>query len=141
MKTRRLRSAGGVVLNGRGQVLVVSQHNTTWSLPKGGIEEGEDLLDAARREIYEESGVTRLKLVRGLGSYERYTLTDAGEEDRTGLKTIHLFLFETDEEELRPVDPDNPEARWVDAARVPELLSHPKDKEFFRRSYLEAERG
>jgi hypothetical protein len=30
------------------------------------------------------------------------------------------------------VDPENPEARWVEKAKVAELLTHEKDKEFFR---------
>ena len=55
------RSAGGVVVNAEGKVLVVNQHGTSWSLPKGHIEDGEDALAAARREIYEESGVSDLE--------------------------------------------------------------------------------
>jgi len=45
-------SAGGVVLGGEGRVLVVSRHGTSWSLPKGHVEAGEDLPSAARRAIY-----------------------------------------------------------------------------------------
>jgi 8-oxo-dGTP pyrophosphatase MutT (NUDIX family) len=49
------KSAGGVVLNTTGEVLVVSQHGTSWSLPKGHIEDDEDAMTAARRETEEES--------------------------------------------------------------------------------------
>jgi 8-oxo-dGTP pyrophosphatase MutT (NUDIX family) len=124
-------SAGGVVLNRDGRVLVVNQNGTSWSLPKGGIEEGEDALTAARREIYEESGVTELELIRELGSYQRYRIGKDGGVDKSALKTIYLFLFRTTQLELSPVDADNPEARWVERERVAELLTHPKDKEFF----------
>jgi hypothetical protein len=34
---------------------------------------------------------------------------------------------------LCPVDPENPEARWVEAQDVAALLTHPADREFFRR--------
>jgi ADP-ribose pyrophosphatase YjhB (NUDIX family) len=124
-------SAGGVVVDGRGRVLLVSQFGTTWSLPKGHVEPGEGLLEAARREIREESGVSHLELVRSLGSYSRHRLGKDGGEDESELKTIHLFLFRTAQEELRPLDPDNPEAAWVEPSRVAALLSHPKDREFF----------
>ena len=124
-------SAGGVVLDAAGRVLLVSQHGTSWSLPKGHVEEGEDLLDAARREIYEESGVRQLELVRSLGSYTRHRLGRDGGEDAAELKTIHLFLFRTTATELKPVDPENPEAAWVERGRVAALLTHPKDREFF----------
>jgi len=124
-------SAGGVVLDARGRVLVVSQHGTSWSLPKGHIEAGEDALAAARREIYEESGLRELELVRELGSYRRHRLGRDGGEDPSELKTIHLFLFRTAETALAPVDAENPEARWVEPRRAAEMLTHPKDREFF----------
>jgi ADP-ribose pyrophosphatase YjhB (NUDIX family) len=110
---------------------VVSQHGTSWSLPKGHVEEGEGILEAARREIYEESGVGELELVRSLGSYSRHRIGPRGGEDESELKTIHMFLFKTSQTALRPVDPDNPEAVWVERGRVAALLTHPKDREFF----------
>ena len=130
-------SAGGIVLNRKGQVLVVNQRGRSWSLPKGHIEKGESILEAARREIYEESGVKKLKFVKLLGSYKRLRLgAMAGEipsRPKGGSKTkkLTIFLFETDHEDLKPVDPDNPEARWVDRGHVAELLTHPKDRDFF----------
>jgi ADP-ribose pyrophosphatase YjhB (NUDIX family) len=124
-------SAGGVVVNAEGRVLLVSQYGTSWSLPKGHLEAGETPLEAARREIREESGVSRLELVRPLGSYTRHRLGADGGEDPSELKTIHLFLFRTDATELAPLDSDNPEARWVGRESVTALLTHAKDREFF----------
>jgi 8-oxo-dGTP pyrophosphatase MutT (NUDIX family) len=132
-RMRKTRSAGGVVTNDEGEVLVVSQHGTSWSLPKGHIDPGEDALRAARREIYEESGIRDLELVRELGTYERHKIGVDGGDDRSERKAITMFLFRTKEKSLRPVDPDNPEARWVEKAMVALLLTHEKDKEFFRR--------
>jgi ADP-ribose pyrophosphatase YjhB (NUDIX family) len=124
-------SAGGIVINSRGQILVVSQHGTSWSLPKGHIEAGEDRLTAARREIQEESGITQLEYVRDLGSYQRHRISRTGGDDRSELKTIHMFLFKTTEETLRPIDPENPEARWVEKTAVAEMLTHQADRDFF----------
>lgn len=132
----KTRSAGSVVLNSGGQILVVNQNGTSWSLPKGHIEEGEDALAAARREIYEEAGIRDLTLIRQLGGYQRYRIGKDGGEDESELKTIVMFLFETSEVELSPVDVENPEARWVDREEVAGLLTHPKDREFFVTSFL-----
>jgi len=129
--TKHTESAGGIVLNESGLVLVVSQHGTSWSLPKGHIDPGEDPLTAGRREIYEESGVKELDLVRELGSYGRYRIGLDGGETKSEYKTIHMFLFKTREKNLKPVDPHNPEARWMDKHKVAGMLTHPKDREFF----------
>jgi 8-oxo-dGTP pyrophosphatase MutT (NUDIX family) len=129
---RETRSAGGVVTNEEGEVLVVSQRGTSWSLPKGHIDPGENALVAAKREIYEESGIRDLELIRELGSYQRYKIGLNGGEERSERKMITMFLFRTREKVLKPVDPDNPEARWVEKSKVPLLLTHEKDKEFFR---------
>ena len=128
---KHTQTAGGVVLNKKGLVLVVSQNGNSWSLPKGHIDEGEDKLQAAIREIYEESGISELELIKELGSYERYRISLDGGEDKSELKTIFMFLFKTNQEVLKPIDPANPEARWVKREKVAELLTHKKDKEFF----------
>jgi len=120
------QSAGGIVLNKKGQVLVVDQGGKSWSLPKGHIEKDEEILKTAKREIYEETGVSKLKFIKNLGSYKRKSLNNKNE-----IKTIYMFLFETDQEDLKPVDHHNHEARWVDKDKVADLLTHPKDKKFF----------
>src|SRR6185437_620721 len=104
-------SAGGVVLNAKGEVAVASQYGHTWSLPKGHIEQGEDAMAAAKREIAEETGLTDLEYVKDLGSYARYKIgQDGRSEDSSERKTIVMFLFKTTQEILKPTDPDNPEA-------------------------------
>ena len=128
---KRTKTAGGIVLNKKGLVLVVSQNGNSWSLPKGHIDEGENKLQAAIREIYEESGISELELIKELGSYDRYKISLDGGDDKSELKQIFMFLFKTNQEVLKPIDPENPEARWVEKEKVAELLTHTKDKEFF----------
>lgn len=127
---KKTKSAGGVVVRS-GFVLVVSQHGTSWSLPKGHVEKGENLIEAARREISEEAGIRNLELVKKLGSYKRYRISKKGRDDKQELKEIHMLLFRTNEKKLKPVDIENPEAKWVKKAEVANLLTHKKDKEFF----------
>jgi len=132
---KRTQSAGGVVLNSKGHVLVVNQRGKSWSLPKGHIEEGEDVLAAARREIYEESGLDQLEFIKPLGSYERRRIGKDGGEEGSEVKHLTFFLFKTAQVKLQPIDPDNPEARWVHPTEVAALLTHPKDQEFFRQVF------
>ncbi len=133
LKMIKTYSAGGVVLNTAGHVLIVNQNGRSWSLPKGHLEAGENDLAAARREIYEESGIEQLVFVRPLGQYQRFKIGEDLQEDVTELKIITLFLFTTEQQNLAPIDPENPEAVWIEKNRVVDLLTHPKDKEFFAR--------
>ena len=130
-KIKYSKSAGGVVINSKGEILVVNQigkQGSSWSFPKGHIDEGEEIIDAAKREINEESGLEtkKLVLIKSLENYERTNIFNPSE-----IKIMHMFLFKTDEMALKPKDADNPEARWVDKAEVAKLLTHQKDKEFF----------
>jgi 2-polyprenyl-3-methyl-5-hydroxy-6-metoxy-1,4-benzoquinol methylase len=141
MTTKKTYTAGGVVLNKDGKVLVVNQNNNSWSLPKGHIDPGEDAFTAAKREIYEESGIEEkhLTFVKDLGSYERYRISLNGDDDKSELKVIQIFLFKSDKEDLKPIDPMNPVAIWVEKENVEALLTHKKDIEFFK-TFCDAEK-
>ena len=132
MAQNKTQTAGGVVISKKKKVLVVNQRGHSWSLPKGHIEEGEDAKTAAIREIEEEAGILRLTYVKELGSYIRYKIGLDGKDDVRELKHIHMFLFTTDELKLCPQDENHPEARWVYPDEVEALLTHPKDKAFFK---------
>lgn len=131
-RPKRTVSAGGVVVGPDGKVALVSQRGNSWSLPKGHIEDGESVLEAARREIFEETGLHELEFVKELGAYERYRIGKGGTgENKSELKRMVFFLFSTRQTELSPQDPKHPEAQWVDPAQVAPLLTHPKDRAFF----------
>ena len=129
-------SAGGIVFNKKGEVLLVVQRGPSISFPKGGINPGEEHEVAARREILEESGVSELKLVSDLGTYVRPNMFVPDE-----IKEIHMFLFTTDEFDLKPTDPHNPEAMWVSRDEVVGRLSSKIDGEFFEEKILKTEVG
>jgi 8-oxo-dGTP pyrophosphatase MutT (NUDIX family) len=113
--------------------LLVSQHGDSWSFPKGHIDSGESALETAKREIYEETGLKEVELIKELGTYTRFRIGKNGVgEDQNELKEITFFLFQTKKDELQPVDPDNPEAIWVAKDEVEKYLTHDKDKDFFR---------
>jgi 8-oxo-dGTP diphosphatase len=124
-------TAGGVVVNSDGEILIVNQHGRAWSLPKGHLEVGEDLLTTAKREIKEESGVSDLHYIQEWGTYQRNKMDKEGKNDDSEFKTIAIFLFHTNQNHLEPIDPHNPQARWVPKDEVVDLLTHEKDKEFW----------
>lgn len=124
----RTQSAGGIVING-GKLLLVDEGDGFLGFPKGRIKSGEEPLAAAKREIYEESGVQSLTLLGDLGAYQRYPYIN-GKEDRSEHKTIRLFAFKTADMPL-----DNPEKNnlvWVIADKAAGLLTHPEDQKFLK---------
>lgn len=130
-------SAGGVVVGRDGKLVLVEQHGNTWSLPKGGIEAGETPLQAAVREIKEETGLVDLVYIQELGTYERYSIGKDGvsELEELGLRPRTFFLFTTGAQTLVPQDGEVTNARWVTYTEALSLLTHPKDKDFLKSSY------
>jgi 8-oxo-dGTP pyrophosphatase MutT (NUDIX family) len=131
--TKKRYTSGGIVVGPKGLVVVVNQNGVSWSLPKGGLEKDETALMAASREIAEESGITKLDFIEELGTYHRRRIGKGGTGEGAAdlILEITIFLFTTPQENLAPQDVDNPEARWVPADKVADLLTHQKDKEFY----------
>lgn len=50
-------AGAGIVLNEKDEVLMVKTHNAGWAFPGGQVEVGENVIDAVKREIMEETGV------------------------------------------------------------------------------------
>ncbi len=55
-RMRWIRAAGGIVSDEDGNLLLI-QRNGRWDLPKGKVEAGETLMQAALREVGEETGI------------------------------------------------------------------------------------
>jgi len=132
-KTIQTASAGGVIVNNN-DVLVVSQHGRTWSLPKGHIEPNETPLQTAYREIYEETGLLHLNYIKPLGSYKRYKIgKNPNQDDLSEEKTLHFFLFTTNQRHVQSQDTDNPDVCWVPIEQINSILTKDKDQEFFEK--------
>lgn len=65
-------TAGGIVWrhspkNNEIEILLVQDAKDRWTIPKGHIEEGENPRDTAEREIQEETGLQKMKMMNWLG--------------------------------------------------------------------------
>jgi putative (di)nucleoside polyphosphate hydrolase len=78
-KNKRLplrNGVGIVVLNKENKVFVakrIDNQKNFWQMPQGGVDEGEDYLAAAYRELEEETSIKKVELIKeldGLTSYE-----------------------------------------------------------------------
>ena len=114
-------SSGGVVVriaDGQIYVALVGELGLTERvLPKGGVEAGESLEEAARREIEEEAGLSSLELIEKLGVRGRLSY------DKVCWITTHYFLFVTEQVEGTPTDVEHHyELAWHPIEELPAIF-------------------
>ncbi|AWX45417.1 8-oxo-dGTP diphosphatase [Flagellimonas maritima] len=84
-------AGGGFVTNKKGKVLFIYRNNK-WDLPKGKVDKGESIENAAMREVEEETGVKNLQIDKFLRT--TYHIFKRNGEYR--LKQVHWFAMSTD---------------------------------------------
>ena len=103
-------AAGGFVHTGKNEVLLIFRRGK-WDLPKGKLDEGEDLETCALREIKEETGVQQINSEGPLCiTYHTYT-----ENGKNILKESHWFMVKAvkQNEFIPQVDEDIEKCEWV----------------------------
>ncbi len=87
MNFRFVEAAGGIVKNPMGELLFIFRLGK-WDLPKGKIDRGETPEQTAIREVEEECGVSKLRIIRQLHpTFHVYPITDG----HWALKKTHWF--------------------------------------------------
>jgi 8-oxo-dGTP pyrophosphatase MutT (NUDIX family) len=110
-----VQAAGGLVVDEQGRLLAIRRLGT-WDLPKGKVDPGEGIPEAALREVREECGILQLELLRPVArtwhTYER--------KGRQHLKCTDWFLMRASSQEplVPQQEEDIEEVRWMDAAGV-----------------------
>ena len=128
---QKITAAGGIVLNSQGQIAIVNQFGEEWAFPKGKTELGEDPLATARREIREETGISQLEYMTLLGEYDYLSQGKQQLNNEKVIKTVKMYLFKTPDQELKPQDPHNPEAKWVNIDEIPHYIVKKHNFKFF----------
>lgn len=118
-----LRVAAYAVVEQRGKILLTHWrrgHLHGWTLPGGGIEDGEDPRDTVVREVFEETGLDA-HVGRLIGVDSRVMVReDFAEGETPELHTIRIVYRATvdDGPLVHEVDGSSDEARWVPLREV-----------------------
>ena len=129
-----LRSGVGiVVLNKENKVFVakrIDNPKNFWQMPQGGVDEGEDFLKAAYRELKEETSIKSVELIKELDGTITYELPDRllgliwkgkyrGQKQKWFLMR---FIGVDNEINIKTKFPEFLEWKWVDLDKITDLV-------------------
>ena len=130
---------GAIVLNKKNQVFVGKRKDNPvdkWQMPQGGVNEGEDLTSAMKRELNEETGIQNIKILNEIDGWFEYELPNylLGKIWRgkfRGQKQkwfIVKFLGNDEEINLEKDKPEFIEWKWLDIEKLPNVIVDFKKK-------------
>ena len=129
-----LRSGVGiVVLNKNNKVFVakrIDNQKNFWQMPQGGVNEGEDYLAAAYRELEEETSINKVELIKTLNGLIVYELPKnligiiwkgryRGQEQKW---FVMRFLGHDSEVNIKTKNPEFCEWKWIDLENITDLV-------------------
>ena len=133
-KNLPLRNGVGIiVLNKDNKILVAKRIDNSknfWQMPQGGVDEGEDFLSAAYRELEEETSIKNVELVKeldGMLTYElpAHLLGKIWKGKYRGQKQkwfIMRFLGNDDDINLKTDKPEFLDWKWIDLNMITEVV-------------------
>jgi bis(5'-nucleosidyl)-tetraphosphatase len=148
---REAHHSAGVVLYREGEersyLLLRSAltRRPVWEFPKGAIEAGESELEAARRELHEESGLAAgdYTVLDGFREEEHYFFTrGSGERRRLIQKQVTYYLAEWHQGEVR-ISREATRYAWATVSEAQRMLRFPEKRRVLAAAerWLEAARG
>lgn len=134
---------GVMLLNARGEVFVGRRLDTVaeaWQMPQGGMDEGEEPRAAAFRELAEEIGTNKARVLAEAEEWLTYDLPPEligklwGGKYRGQRQKWFLMRFEGGDEDvnLATAHPEFQAWRWVQPSRLPDLIVPFKRALYFR---------
>lgn len=134
-------SAGGVVMNADGEVVVIvptrraADGSRVLALPKGHPDGAESSAEAALREVREEAGV-EAEVVDSLGEV-RYWYQRGG---RRIAKVVEFFLLRYVAGNVDDHDHEVEHARWMPATEALKALTYAGERDMVRQALSRSER-
>ena len=130
---------GVIVLNEKNRVFVGKRKDNPvdkWQMPQGGVNKGEKLIDAMKRELEEETGIKNIKILKEIDGWSEYELPEnlLGKIWRgkyRGQKQkwfIVKFIGDEDEINLKTSKPEFIEWKWLDIENLPGVIVEFKRK-------------
>ena len=133
-KNLPLRTGVGIsILNSNNQIFVGKRKDNPfdkWQMPQGGVEPGEDLLVAMRRELKEETSIVSIKVLKEFNQWLEYELPEnligkIWKGKYRGQKQkwfIVRFTGEENEIDINTKYPEFIEWKWIDMNLLPDLI-------------------
>ena len=123
------KGVGVALLNNNNKIFVakrIDNPNDFWQMPQGGIDIGEKPLDAAFRELKEETSIKSVKLIRELNYEITYHLPDnllgiiwkGKYKGQTQKWFIMRFLGNNNEIDLKTKHPEFLEWKWIEIENI-----------------------
>ena len=137
MDTQRELSAGGVVYRhtakGVEVVLISVKGGKIWALPKGRVEDHENLAATAHREVKEETGLDG-KIISKIGHVEYFFMfkTEAGAT--RVFKIVYFFLMECIGGDTSKHDAEVLEVRWFPIDEAIGIMKYEDEKGILRKA-------
>jgi 8-oxo-dGTP pyrophosphatase MutT (NUDIX family) len=130
-------SAGGVAFrreSSRLEVVLISVgEGPRWQLPKGLVDEGEEIEATALREVREEAGIVT-EIIGPIETIEYwYYSTTRGERVRFH-KFVHFYLLSYQSGDVRDHDHEVNEARWVEIDEARRMLAFDGERKIVERA-------
>ncbi len=113
-KLTKIPAAGGLLNNSKSEILFISRFGR-WDLPKGKIEDGESIEQAAIREVEEECGLRNVKIKKQLNStFHLYFSPYINSDDNLVLKETFWFemVYNGNEEPTPQTSEHIEKVRW-----------------------------
>lgn len=132
-----------IVCNSAGMVLLCARAdkpNFEWQFPQGGIDAGESVIEAAYRELREETGITDVELIKEMPEGIKYYFPDAIKIkfSKSGNKNVgqnqHYVLFKLKNDSARIDFETHPEEIEFKAYRWAEIDEAPKEIVYFKKA-------